>query len=115
VRTVPIRGEVLEVLRHHRRRQLEERLAWGPAWAETGYVFTSEDGEPIHPQTAGWAFTKALRASDMPPLRFHDLRHTCASILLRSGTHPKVVSELLGHANVSITLNIYSHLEPGMK
>ncbi len=91
----------------------------GPAWVDSGYVFTQEDGEPLHPQAVAAAvaaaFVKASKLAKVPRLRFHDLRHTAASILLRNGIHPKVVAEMLGHSAVSVTLNIHSHLEPGMK
>ena len=60
------------------------------------------------------AFKAALRRAGLPEVRFHDLRHTCATLLLRQGVNPKYVQELLGHANVSLTLNVYSHVLPDM-
>jgi integrase len=107
-------GMVAE-LRRHRRVQREERMAAGEAWRETGYVFTSEDGTPLHPQTVAWHFEKAVKASGLPAIRFHDLRHTCATVALSAGVHPKVVQEMLGHSSIAITLDLYSHVVPGMQ
>ncbi len=105
---MPVRGQTLEALKRWRKTQVADRLAWGPAWVDSGYVFTQEDGEPLHPQAVAAAFVKASKLAKVPRLRFHDLRHTAASILLRKGIHPKVVAEMLGHSDVSVTLNIYS-------
>jgi integrase len=60
------------------------------------------------------SFAELLMRTGLPHIRFHDLRHTCATLLLAQGTHPKFVQELLGHANIAITLDIYSHVMPGM-
>jgi len=114
-RVVPLTEVHKRELRAHRRRQLEERMAWGEAWADTGYVFTSEDGNPVHPQTLAWHFTKAVRAAGVPVIRFHDLRHTCATIALTQGVPAKVVQEMLGHSSISITLDLYTHVVPGMQ
>jgi integrase len=102
-------------LRRHRRAQLEERIAAGMAWQDTGYVFTAEDGAPLHPQTLAWHFEKAVKAAGVPVIRFHDLRHSCATLALRAGVHPKVVQEMLGHSSIVITLDLYSHVVPGMQ
>ena len=87
----------------------------GEAWEDTGYVFTSEDGNPVHPQALAWHFTKAVRAAGVPVIRFHDLRHTCATIALTQGVPAKVVQEMLGHSSISITLDLYTHVVPGMQ
>jgi integrase len=99
-------------LRAHRSRQLEERLAWGEGYQDPGLVFTSEDGGPLHPQSFSGSFERHVRASGLPPIRLHDLRHTYATIALGAGMHPKVVSERLGHASITITLDTYSHVIP---
>jgi len=103
-------------LRDHRKAQVEERLAWGPAYqADNDLVFCREDGTPIHP---GWfpkAFNRRTRRAGLPTTRLHDLRHTHASIALAAGIHPKVVSERLGHASIGTTLDTYSHAIPALQ
>ena len=85
------------------------------AWVETGYVFTRDDGEPLHPQRVSRAFDRAIAAAKLPRIRLHDLRHTHASLALAAGINPKVISERLGHATVSITLDTYSHAIPALQ
>jgi integrase len=102
-------------LREHRKHQLEERLAWGPAYADEGYVFCSEDGVPYSPDYVTRAFRKAVKRAGLPRIRLHDLRHTWASLALVAGVNPKVVSERLGHATVSFTLDTYWHALPGLQ
>src|SRR5205814_8667602 len=94
---------------------LEERLAWGSAWTDTGYVFTSEDGLPLHPEGITVLFGRLVATAGLSKLRLHDLRHTSASLMLAAGVHPKIVSERLGHSNVSITLDLCSHVIPVCK
>ncbi len=73
------------------------------------------DGAPIHPKTISYQFGKAVRAAKLPPIRLHDLRHTHATLALKAGIHPRIVQERLGHANVSITLDTYSHVDLDMQ
>jgi integrase len=89
-------------------------MKWGAAWVDSGYVFTREDGKPLHPESVSTRFERAVKASKLPMIRLHDLRHTSATIALAAGVHPKVVQERLGHADISITLDLYSHVTPGM-
>jgi len=100
-------------LKEFRRLQTEERLRWGPAWQQSGWIFTREDGAPIHPDRLTKQFDRGpvgRCASWLCRHRHnHDLRHTHATLALEAGIHPKVVSERLGHATVSITLDTYSH------
>jgi integrase len=78
-------------------------------------VFTSEAGTPINPSNLRQrSFAPLLKEAGLPHIRFHDLRHTCATLLLSKGVHPKFVQELLGHATVAITLDTYSHVLPSM-
>lgn len=101
----------VEALREHRELQNEDRLAWGAAWRdERGLVFTREDGSPVHPNWMIRQFARSARAAGLPPIRFHDLRHTYATLALQAGVPIKVVSTRLGHANIGITLNTYSHV-----
>lgn len=114
-RRIALARETVELLRAHRTRQKVERLAAGEIWQDNDLVFCTEMGTPITPNGAlRSTFERVLRRADLPAIRFHDLRHTCASLLLSANTNPKVVSELLGHATVAITLNIYSHVMPDM-
>lgn len=82
---------------------------------DDAFVYAREDGEAIQPRSLTHAWTRAIEASPLPRIRFHDLRHAHATHLLSSGVHPKVASERLGHSRVGVTLNLYSHLLPGMQ
>jgi integrase len=113
-RRVGLDAVTVDVLRSHRRRQREERLAAGPLWQDTGFVFTQEDGSAIHPDRYSRRFTALVRKAGVPVIRLHDVRHTNATIALEAGVHPKVVSERLGHATVGITLDLYSHVSPSI-
>ena len=76
--------------------------------------FCGADGAPVNPEYVSKAFLRRARGAGVAPIRFHDLRHTCATLLLGKGVHPKFVQELLGHATIAITLDTYSHVLPGM-
>ncbi|MDI3269345.1 MAG: site-specific integrase, partial [Bacillota bacterium] len=112
-RTVELPGLAVEALRQHRKQQAKERLLAGPAWQDWGLVFTTRLGTPIHPSNLRTrSFQPLLKKAGLPLIRFHDLRHTHASLLLAAGVHPKLVQERLGHATVGITLDVYSHTVP---
>ena len=84
-------------------------------WQDNGLVFASETGTPIGARNLVRSFKLRLQRAGLPEtVRFHDLRHTCATLLLKQGVHVKFVQELLGHADVSLTLNVYSHVLPDM-
>jgi integrase len=115
-RQVELPAQVVEALR--RRRQLaqkEERLLAGPRWQESGHVFTTLQGKPLDPRIIQKDFAEWVRKAGLPRIRFHDLRHTCATLLLSQGVHPKVVQELLGHSQISVTLDTYSHVLPTLQ
>ena len=112
-RVVALDPETVAVLKDQAARQLKEQQDAG--WTETGLVFTCEDGAALHPEIVSRLFRKAVKESMLPVIRLHDLRHTHATLALRAGIHPKVVSERLGHATVSITLDTYSHAIPAMQ
>ncbi|MEW5934348.1 MAG: tyrosine-type recombinase/integrase [Bacillota bacterium] len=114
-RCVAIPGFLVETLREWRRRQLEARLAAGPAWQDHGLVCTRADGCPLDPEWLTRAFRNAIRKLGLPPVHFHDLRHTHATFLLKLGAHPRVVQERLGHSEVGVTLGTYSHVLPDMQ
>ncbi len=113
-RQIPIPQSVVAVLRQHKVRQLEERLKLGH-WEAGSLVFTNTMGRPIIPTELSKYFKRLVRKANLPDIRFHDLRHTTATLLLRKGVHPKVVQERLGHATINITLDIYSHVMPDLQ
>jgi integrase len=86
----------------------------GSAWVETGRVFTREDGSHLHPDVLSKRFDTWVRRAGLPRITFHGLRHTWATMAMEKGIHTKVVSERLGHANISVTLDIYSKVRPAM-
>ena len=114
-RSVALDPGTVRVLRSWRQSQLEERLAWGPAWTDTGRVFTRENGTDLHPERVSERFDRLVKASDLPRLSLHGLRHTHATLALQASVHPKVVQERLGHSSVAFTLDRYSHAIPAMQ
>ena len=107
-RTIALDAATVGMLRGHRRRQLEERLAWGAAWTDTGLVFTREDGIGLHPATVTDRFHAVRQSAGLPPIRLHDLRHGAASLMLAAGVDLKVVSETLGHSTLGLTADTYT-------
>ena len=108
--------QAASALKDHRKRQLEERLRLAGLWRDQGLVFPNETGSLLNPSNLRNRSFKRIKArgSIREDLRFHDLRHTCATLLLSRGHHPKLVQELLDHASVAMTLDRYSHVLPGM-
>jgi integrase len=94
----------------HYLRQLEERLLAGSRWQETGLVFTTGVGTPIEPSNLTKDFQRLLRTANVPRVRFHDLRHTAATLLLAQGVDARTIMETLGHSQISLTLNTYAHV-----
>ena len=113
-RTVALDEATVSELRRHWRHQREQQLATG-ARSEWDYVFAQPDGSPPNPHRITDAFIRAVKRLDVPRIRFHDLRHTHATILLQHNVNPKVVSERLGHSNAAVTMNIYQHVMPAMQ
>jgi integrase len=114
-RVLPLPETVLSALRTHRSRQLEERLLLGSHWQETGLVFTSTIGTPLEPRNVVRKFHALLKKAGLPHSRFHDLRHSCASLLLAQGVPARTVMDILGHSQISLTMNTYAHVMPAMK
>lgn len=112
-RLVSLDPATVEVLRQHRVRQLEERFLVGKDYSDHDLVFCQPDGSPIQPNNLSHAFDRLVKASGLRRVRLHDLRHTHASLALRANVHPKIVQTRLGHANISITMDTYSHVAPG--
>ena len=106
----------VDALRRHRVEQAQERLQSGDTWHDHDLVFASTTGGPINPSNLSYrSFGPLLEKAGVPTVRFHDLRHTCATLLLGESVHPKVVSEMLGHTDVAVTLDLYSHVTPSLQ
>lgn len=110
-RTIVLPQVALGALREHRVRQAEERLRAGAAWQDHGLIFTTSIGTPLSPANVrNRSFYRILKEAGLPRIRFHDLRHTTATLLLARGVHPRLVQELLGHSQISLTLDTYTHV-----
>jgi integrase len=114
-RTIAIDPQTIALLKRHRSAQLEDRMRAGEMWIDTGRVFTREDGSDLRPGSVSGAFDRRAKAAPVPTLRLHDLRHTHATLMLAAGVHPKVVQERLGHSSIEVTMDLYSHVTPGMQ
>jgi integrase len=114
-RSISLARETLEVLRKHRVAQNTERLRAGDSYQNIDLIFPREDGSAWEPELFGKAFSVVAKGAAIGHVRLHDLRHACASLMLKSGVHAKVVSERLGHSTISITLDTYSHVLPGLQ
>ena len=114
-RSVVLGQTVLAKLRKHKKRQIEERLFAGGRWQEQDLIFRSTIGSPLDARNVCRTFKAILKATDLPDIRFHDLRHTAATLMLQQGIHPKVVQERLGHSSITLTLDTYSHVLPNMQ
>jgi integrase len=114
-RTVDLPQRAVEALRRHRKQQAEEQLKMGSSRQDQGLVFATNKGTPLDAQNiVNRHFKPLLRRAGLPDIRWHDLRHACATLLLSRGTHPTYVQKLLGHASVQLTLDRYSHWMPSM-
>ena len=106
-RTLPLPAALVPILKAHRARQLEERLKAGD---EQGLVFCTSNGTPISPRNLVRDFKLFLERHGLPDIRFHDLRHSCASLLAAQGVPVRVAMDILGHTNIATTQNIYTHV-----
>lgn len=114
-RSIILPTVTVEALKQHQARQEEARKLAGESWQERGLVFCTSLGTPLNPSKVLERFKALLRRAGLPSIRFHDLRHSTATILLGMGVHPKLVQELLGHNQISMTMDIYSHALPTMQ
>jgi integrase len=115
-RTIGLTKSAVAALQAHLSRQLEEMERVGALYQPGGLIFATETGTIINPSNLrNRSFKPLLKRAGLPPIRFHDLRHTCATLLLSRNVNPKIVSEMLGHASVAITLDTYSHVLPTMQ
>jgi integrase len=114
IRQLALDPVTMAALKAHRARQLADRLAWGPAWMDTGLVFTDEDGSILHPKQITKRFARLAKRAGVPPITLHDVRHSYATAALAAGEPVKVISERLGHSSTTITANLYQHVLPSM-
>jgi len=114
-RTLDLPASLVAALRKHRARQLEERLVAGDQWLDGDLVFSTPAGGPLDGTQVTKHLQQLARAAGIRGLRFHDLRHTCATLLLAQQVPARVVMELLGHSQISLTMNLYSHVIPALR
>jgi integrase len=114
-RMLRLPDSTVNALREHRVRQMEERLIAGQKWQDSGFVFTTRVGSPLDPRNVLRQFASVLRAAGMAHMRFHDLRHSCATLLLAQGVPARVVQDILGHSAIRVTMDTYSHVMPSMR
>ncbi|HHX50578.1 MAG TPA: site-specific integrase [Clostridia bacterium] len=113
-RTIALTDDAIRELKRHKARQAKEKLAMGEAYQNNGLVFCKEDGTFFDPVQLTRLFQQYLKKAGLPRVRLHDLRHTHASLLLKRGIHAKIVQERLGHSSITMTLDLYSHITPGL-
>lgn len=97
------------------KQQIEYKLLLGQTYHDLDLVFARKNGKPIQPTEMARNYRKVVSSTDLPYIRFHDLRHTHATLLLQKGVHPKIVSERLGHSTIGITMDTYTHVLPNMQ
>ncbi len=111
-RAVELSGRLVDLLREHRKRQARERLR-ASSWADSRHVFTTAEGKPIHRAVLLQSFKRLCKREGLPEITFHELRHTCATLLARRNTYPSTVQRILGHRDIKTTLGTYTHEWPG--
>jgi integrase len=114
-RMIALSPSLALVLKEHREKQRLERIMVGRPFKEDDFVFCTPEGRPLLPDTISNVWRKMVKRAGLKHFRLHDARHTHASLLLKQGVHPKVVQERLGHATISTTLDLYSHVAPGLQ
>jgi integrase len=114
-RTLVMPSMIVEHLREHEKRQVAEKLWAGSKWQESGLVFANQVGQPTQARRVIEQFHDALAKAGLRRIRFHDLRHSCATLLLVQGVSPRVVMEVLGHSEIALTMNAYSHVVPELQ
>ncbi|MCP4614441.1 MAG: site-specific integrase [Planctomycetes bacterium] len=114
-RSVSLSPNAAALLSGLKAKRMEQLESVGIKLDESGFVFSNPDGGPVSPDAVSHEFQKTVKVLGLPPVRFHDLRHTHATLMLKEGIHPKIVSERLGHSTIAITMDTYSHVLPGMQ
>ncbi len=112
-RTLALPAFAIDAMKFHKKRQVAVRLKAGGLWQDRlDLVFTTELGAPLNPSSLTRRFRLTLASLGLPQMRFHDLRHSCASLLIAEGVHPRLIMETLGHSQISLTMNRYAHIAP---
>jgi len=114
-RSLAVPAAIVGSLRLHKERQDRERIAADRRWHDTELVFARPDGYPLSGGVVTHTFQKLLEKAGLPKMRFHDLRHSCATLLLAQGVSPRVVMDVLGHSQISLTMNTYAYVLPEMR
>ena len=114
-RLVTLPPTAVKVLAALKTERMDQCVDLGANWSENNYVFCHPNGGPLSPDTVTHAFNRLVKRTEIPHVRFHDLRHTHATLMLKQGVNPKIVCERLGHSSVTITMDTYSHVLPGMQ
>ncbi|MEU4683457.1 tyrosine-type recombinase/integrase [Streptomyces xinghaiensis] len=109
-RAVPLPAMCVAPLRWHRMRQAAAKHRAGESWRDGGYVFATRTGSPVEPRNLYRSFTRVAESADLRVIRLHDARHGCATLLTAAGAAPRVVMEILGHSQISITMDVYTHV-----
>ena len=112
---VSLSPSTAQILQEHKNKQETQREMLGISLKDDDLVFSDYEGKPLLPDTVSHAWVKLAKRAGLKGIRFHDARHTHASLMLKQGVHPKVVQERLGHATISTTLDLYSHVSPGLQ
>jgi len=115
IRTIALMDSTIKALKEHKERQKQKKALLQENYKDENFVCAWDDGRPLDPMYVAKKFPKLIKKYDFSPIRFHDLRHTHATLLLQQGVHPKIVSERLGHSTVNITLDTYSHVLPNIQ
>ncbi len=109
-RAIPLPEICVRALRRRRGQQAADRLSAGAAWVESDLVFTTGHGTPVEPRNMARSFARIVTAADLPATRLHDLRHLCSSFLAFLQVQPRTIMEILGHSQIAVTMNIYTHV-----
>ncbi|TXS27973.1 site-specific integrase [Streptomyces sp. gb1(2016)] len=109
-RRIALPTECINSLKIHEERQQEERQAAGTSWTDNGLIFTTPKGKPLDPTNLTRRFRRLLHSAELRTIRFHDLRHSTATLLLEQGVELVVIKELLGHAHIGVTAGVYAHV-----
>ncbi|MGW3148394.1 site-specific integrase [Streptomyces sp. NPDC001177] len=112
-RVIPIPSMCVAPLRWQRLRQADRRAAAGAEWHDSDHVFTTRSGRPIEPRNLYRSFLRIASSAELPKVRLHDTRHGCASLLFAAGVAPRTVMEILGHSQIAVTMNVYTHVSDG--
>ena len=114
-RVIVLGQSTIDKLREYKTEQQKGQILAGEKWQNYDLIFTSPIGTPLDPSNVLKVYKSCLKEAQLPEIRFHDLRHTAATLMLQQGINPKIVQERLGHSDISLTLNTYSHVLPHMQ